>query len=350
MQQKALLCLIFASLIVTGCGGTLPPIASPTCYETTNLADESGLYPVRQNNQVGFINRSGYVVIEPQFDEACGFSEGLSLAATNGKWGYIDRTGEFVIQPEYDYAEHFLGGIAFVEKDGQFAYIDASGQLVVEVAGQVSYEEGSRNATWKVPGTFVDRRTGQEVRNPQREAEERERGFVLTPQVEIDQYEGYSYASEGFMAVQVNGKWGYIDQTGRFVIEPQFSNFRPFSEGLVAVQVGDKWGYMNQQGEFVIQPQFTGAKDFSEGLAAVSLKPDQSEWGYINRAGDFAIAPQFDGFAENFDGGLALVNHDSVDYYIDPHGRIVWQSTKSWLVTAIHFVQGFWGNPGRVSG
>jgi hypothetical protein len=349
MQQTALLCLIFASLIATGCGGTPPPIASPTCYETANLSDESGLYPIRQNNKVGFINRSGHIVIEPQFDEACGFSEGLSLAAANGKWGYIDRTGEFVIQPQYDYAEHFLGGIAFVEKDERFTYIDASGQLVAEVAGQVSYADGSRSATWKVPSTFVDRRSGVEIRNPQREVE-RERDFVPDPQVEIDQFEDYTYASEGFMAVQVNGKWGYIDQTGEFIIRPQFSNFRPFSEGLVAVQVGDKWGYMNQMGEFVIPPQFANVKDFSEGLAAVSLEPNQSHWGYINRSGDFVIAPQFDGFAEDFDGGLARVNHENVDYYIDSNGRIVWQSGKSWLVTAIHFVQDFWGNSERVSG
>jgi hypothetical protein len=349
MQRTALLCLIFVGLTIGGCGRS-PMIASPTCYETSDLADESGLYPIRQNSKVGFIDRAGHVVIEPQFDEACGFSEGLSLAAANGRWGYIDQSGEFVIPPQYDYAEHFLGGIAFVEKDDQFTYIDRTGQLVTEVAGQVSYSDGSRSATWKVPSTFVDRRSGREIRNPQREVEERRRDFVPAPTVQIDQFEGYSYASEGFMAVQADGKWGYINQAGEFVIEPQFSNFRPFSEGLVAVQVGNKWGYMNRMGEFVIQPQFASVSDFSEGLAAVSLKPDQSEWGYVNRSGDFAIAPQFNGFAQNFDGGLALVNHDNIDYYIDQNGRVVWQSTKSWLVTALHFVQDFWGSSDKVSG
>jgi len=39
----------------------------------------------------------------------------------------------------------------------------------------------------------------------------------------------------------VEGKWGYIDKTGKIVIEPQFDDaYYNFHEGLASVGVGDK--------------------------------------------------------------------------------------------------------------
>ena len=40
------------------------------------------------------------------------------------------------------------------------------------------------------------------------------------------------------------GKSGFIDKTGRIVINPQFDLPAFFSEGLAAVFIGGKWGYI----------------------------------------------------------------------------------------------------------
>jgi WG containing repeat len=40
------------------------------------------------------------------------------------------------------------------------------------------------------------------------------------------------------------------------VIPAQFNKAKNFSEGLSAVKIDDKWGYINQTGKVVIQPQF----------------------------------------------------------------------------------------------
>lgn len=42
-----------------------------------------------------------------------------------------------------------------------------------------------------------------------------------------------------------------------------------FSEGLLAVRQDELWGYVDQSGKWVIQPQFTEAAQFYEGLAIV---------------------------------------------------------------------------------
>src|SRR5215475_915030 len=61
-----------------------------------------GLAVVNKNNKFGFINKTGEVIIPPQYDGAGGFSDGLSVVDINGKAIYIDKTGKQVISQGYD--------------------------------------------------------------------------------------------------------------------------------------------------------------------------------------------------------------------------------------------------------
>jgi hypothetical protein len=103
---------------------------------------------------------------------------------------------------------------------------------------------------------------------------------------------------------QQNGKWGYIDSSGKIVIKPKFVWAEEFSEGLAAFENDDgKHGYIDETGAVVIEPKFDNWTNFSEGLAAVSV---DFEWGYIDRTGKWAIAPQF-ALGRPFSSGLARV-------------------------------------------
>jgi len=104
--------------------------------------------------------------------------------------------------------------------------------------------------------------------------------------------------------VQQDGKWGYIDFTGKIVIKPQFLWAEEFSEGLAVFENEDgKHGYIDETGRVVIEPKFDNWTEFSEGLAAVSV---DFEWGYIDKNGKWAIPPQFAN-GRPFSDGLALV-------------------------------------------
>jgi hypothetical protein len=48
-----------------------------------------------------------------------------------------------------------------------------------------------------------------------------------------------------------------------------FSRAYRFSEGLAVVVVDNKFGYIDRTSKFVIEPQFTSAESFSNGLAMV---------------------------------------------------------------------------------
>ena len=106
--------------------------------------------------------------------------------------------------------------------------------------------------------------------------------------------------------VKKNGKWGYIDRSGKIIIPPQFDYAWFFSEGLAPVKIGRKWGYIDKSGKIVIEPRFDWAESFSEGLAGVCIGnclPAIERgymkfrgvylgyWGYIDKSGKYIWEP-----------------------------------------------------------
>ena len=78
--------------------------------------------------------------------------------------------------------------------------------------------------------------------------------------------------SSGLYPVRVNSRHGYIDRTGKVVVQPRFGRAIPFSEGLAAAsEPGGKWGYIDSTGTYAIAPQYDTAAPFKEGLAAVQF-------------------------------------------------------------------------------
>ena len=64
----------------------------------------------------------------------------------------------------------------------------------------------------------------------------------------------------GLFPVYVNGKYGYIDRTGKIVVNPQFDYARDFSDGMAVVGIGDylsqKYGFIDKTGKIGVNPQF----------------------------------------------------------------------------------------------
>src|SRR3972149_2345697 len=62
----------------------------------------------------------------------------------------------------------------------------------------------------------------------------------------------------------------------------------PFREGLATVQEYGRWGFTDETGTMVIQPQFESASWFSGGLAEVWL--GGTAMGYIDKNGNVIFA------------------------------------------------------------
>ena len=127
------------------------------------------------------------------------------------------------------------------------------------------------------------------------------------------QFDDASILYEGLAPVKKDGKWGYIDPTGKMVIEPRFEeNARCFKEGLARVLVKGKWGFIDKTGKWVVEPQYDDETPFEDGVAWVN---SEGKWGLIDKTGKVIVEPEFDDYREfddyvGFDEKVAWVEKD----------------------------------------
>ena len=164
-----------------------------------------------------------------------------------GKWGYRDERGRCAIGPQFVLANEF-------SSEGIAAVIDKEGWLYIDMGGDP----------------------------------------VIRPYV-FDN--GPDYFREGLARFTANEKFGFFDEAGQVVVEPQFDFALPFSEGLSAIcmgcihrsegehtyREGGTWGYIDMTGREVIPLQFEDARGFEHGLADVKM---DGVWMHIDKQGD----------------------------------------------------------------
>jgi len=118
--------------------------------------------------------------------------------------------------------------------------------------------------------------------------------------------------------------FGFINAAGWEVVEPQYWEVEDFSEGLAAVLMGDRWGYIDREGRTTLGPRWIAAQSFSEGLAGVC--EEGGDCGYIDKAGAWAIRGEHINLISHFSEGLApnMIDARSFKFvYINRTGHTV---------------------------
>jgi hypothetical protein len=129
----------------------------------------------------------------------------------------------------------------------------------------------------------------------------------------------------------------------RMLVEPTlvFNNVYTFRDGMAWVQRDGKVGFVNQYGEFVIPLEFDSASYFfCEGLARVGRGCNATGWeyGFIDMTGELVIPYMFSS-ADCFHNGVARATIRGKTGIIDTTGQVV----VPFEYTSI----GGWGNWGR---
>lgn len=109
-----------------------PEYRIESSFLESNGKPEPKLGRTRVGEVYGYRNPSGEMVIEPRYNQAWNFVEGLARVRVDGRWGFIRPDGSVAIEPQFDLAWDFSGGLALVEVDGKYGYVDNSGAFVWE--------------------------------------------------------------------------------------------------------------------------------------------------------------------------------------------------------------------------
>jgi WG containing repeat len=279
-----LLLTVMAILPLTSCGNNLfsQSISSsdPVKIATSKNLD---LFLFRKNGKLGFIDRTGKIVIPAKFDSAHKFSEGLAAVNIGAKWGFIDPSGKIVIPARFDYVYNFSDGLAAVEVDRKWGFIDSTGKIVipVDLEGSGSFKNGLAYITIPITGrdSFTIDKTGKVVATPSPD-----------PAKEAAQGE-----NDGLIPFDRDRKVGYEDRTGKIVVPAKFDllgfDRGGFDRGLAPVCLNQKCGYIDKTGKIVVPLQFDlVANRFNDGLAWVNIG---KKLGYINKTGKLVIPARY---------------------------------------------------------
>lgn len=158
-----------------------------------------------------------------------------------------------------------------------------------------------------------------------KEEKEEKKTKETTGKVEVDfKYDEVRKFSEEMAAVKVNGKWGFINKSGKEVIKPEYDAATDFENGFARVKLNGRWGCINKKGKVVVPIEYNIVLSISEGLAGVRRGYIyEEETGYVDMSGNEVVPFNSYGKFSSFSGGLACVSLSGRHGFINQLGEVV---------------------------
>jgi hypothetical protein len=300
----------------------------------------------------GYIDKNGKYFIEPQFSKAEDFKNGFACVKKDGRYFFIDRKGKFAFG-YFEKAKSFSEGLAAVEINQKWGYINKNGKVVIKPIYQrvTPFSDGLAGVSFHTDENiwfFIDY-SGKTIITEKL-------FFSLKSNFGDGKFDWCPEFSNGLAAILhhwtlddegiIKYECGYMDKTGKKIIEPKFDFSGPFKENKAFVNIGGaiynlrrfsngRYGFINKNGKYLIKPKFHDARSFSEGLAAV--KNHTGKWQYINEKGEIVINPNFD-WAFPFSEGLGRVKIGEKHFFINKKGEYAFTNEFEY---ALDFSEGY---------
>ena len=181
------------------------------------VGEKNGIkyFQYMENDKTGFRDLDGNVVIKAIYDSAEMFSEEHSAVEINGVWGLINEKGEYIIQPKYEQLGDLKNGLMSYRNGEKIGFFDIDEKIII---------------------------------NPE---------FYW-----VDEF------SEGLCAVSTDynskepRKYGYIDTTGKLVIDFKYDHAMKFENGKGKIQLNNLWGAVDKTGKIIIELKYKYTNEF----------------------------------------------------------------------------------------
>lgn len=261
----------------------------------------------------GYEDKEGNIVIPADFEEAGDFNNSLAIVKMNGKWGVIDKTGKRIFECIYDNIEPFSDNTALarIGNVSYYLYSDGNSRALPQELTFYSYQYGLARIKKQVKGQdkygYIDI-SGQFIMDP-----------VFDAATDF-------FGNTAF--VTFKGKAFHINRQGRrqrlsFPINPDNqTQFIPDGSGFIE-QAGKYIFVKYEYGDYFLQPvRYDMISEFHEGRALV--RDEQGKLMYLNSFGTPVLTlPEECTAAGDFCEGKAWVCYNGKYGYIDKAGEII---------------------------
>jgi hypothetical protein len=257
-------------------------------YSTKNIYGravkgyEGGFVAVVNNDKWGFLNSRGKIAVPLKYNDVTSFCDGYTTAKRGRTTFILDTNGtEYPIKVEnLRSCKHFSEGLApFYTKGNVSGFINNKGEIVIA-------------AKFITVGYFSSGFAWARANNNKIGFINKKGIWVVDPKFDIAQ----DIDKESGMAlVKNNEEWVYVDTTGNILKINFTDRLVSFSEGMARGYKEGKIGFFNNKGSWVIEPKFDGVRDFKNGYCAAKL---DGKWGIIDKKGDWVIEPSYSGIGD----------------------------------------------------
>ncbi len=291
--------------------------------EATNRFD----YMISTNNnyyKAGPVNEYQYLGIDASiFLDNQNPDEGLNIFSIsrkiddtnytiiqNGEWGLIDDSGKIIFEPQFRDISVFNSGIIWGLKNDKF-YILNNNHPNLTPREFESYSELALFATGVYPGQISSE----------------------TAKTILSQYDSVKELSDGLIAVEKNGLWGYVNPSGELVIQPQFVVAHNFDQGFALAQFSEERGiydgciidksgnclgdtrdlWIDEISQFKNGKAWVLNEELDESVRGYTFSDHY--WGVIDTMGNVMIELQYENYKENQNGFIWVKNAEERGQY-----------------------------------
>ncbi|GAA0736116.1 WG repeat-containing protein [Clostridium oceanicum] len=319
------------------------------------------LYPAsiktKEGSKWGFIDDNGNFIIKPQYDFAYDFQEnGLAIVSKDDLVGIIDTSGNYIVPIKYGSIEQFSDGRSIVTYKDTYKVIDETGKIVTKNPHytfiqnykdeRALFTKKDTNHRKEVCG-YLDREGNEVIPAKYEDGTSFNSGKAIV-KIHDNNYslinkEGkilnsYSYfyvgePREGLLQFKksADSKYGYIDESGKIIINPIFYMAFPFLNGRAVVctseNFADGYGLIDKMGRYVIPPKFNNMNQLGEnrvsvGMALNTNKPRINlKYSIADINGNFLTNFKFNDIFR-YNKGFACASDGKKTFFVNKKGNI----------------------------
>ena len=246
----------------------------------TPETSKTKLWPAQVANgeKWGYIDAKGNMTIAPQYDEANLFSCGRAVAWIGDKATILDEKGNFLTTPSFDYCNTY--------------FIHDYLTILMETSTGYAYGLMDKKGNFTLQPSFY--RIGSMGDN------------------------GLAYA----MMSAKDEKYGYIDATGKFVINAMYDGVGVFTDGVAVVRMGDKWGAIDKSGKLCVNMMYDDLN--SMGCDRLAFEQD-GKLGMMDTKGNIIMQAAYADGSEFGDNGWTAAVMDGKNamvMFYDKNGKV----------------------------
>lgn len=274
----------------------------PMEYEYINALNKVGFGQIKKNGKEGLYNKQLKIVLPPQFDDVKLLNENIFAGRKGNIWTVADIGNSTKIYAQVNDIYPFRNGYAKVLKDGKVGVMAKDGKVKVPFEYDTAVPFGRNVLLTK--GT---------------------KNFIYTNKEKIKPWKysmdiSWQNLEDKLKPVKTpTGKYGYINDDGKLVIEAVYEEAKEFREGVAIVGKNGKFGFINEKGRIILNIEYE-LPDYQYEPSVLLIKKED-KYGYIDYQGKFLVAINYEAIAAYAD--IMKAKKNGQWGYIDNHESVL---------------------------